>query len=538
MDMKRLIFKISALCLCLGGCAGFDDMNKNPYAMYDSESQAQVQTILYNTEYALVGSAQTLIAELMQYTVNTDTEITANMIYNYSISESAAVRIWQRLYVQAGNVEYMLAKAREENNPTMIGVALALRAFIYTNIADTYGNVPYSDACNLVFQTDNLTYVTTYDDMESIYKDIFLTLEEANGWFKNEEAKDFEPVCDYMYDGSKDKWQRFSNTLYLRLLMRVALKVEEQYGGIFPLNDEVSLDVKTKIAQMWECYNGRSDAYPLMRNAGDGAVVEFSTTDAALQTPFYNITQGTFTAQKTCATMMQRMYDSSVGLEDPRWRYYSTRENGCPPQYEKSALDKWMDEHTRIGRLPYGAASPKYNIQNCDHFAMLNYSELLFIFAEAALRGWITYPGNIQDLYCESITAAVMEWNKEITEADDAMKNFIGYHKELYGNASSDEERLARVMEQKWLSMFFVGIESWCDYRRTGYPVLVTNGPAAENFGILPTRMRYPADEAYRNMDSFAAAVNGWLGGENNMTTDVWWADTQISVNKRKEGRK
>jgi hypothetical protein len=113
MDMKRLIFKISALCLCLGGCAGFDDMNKNPYAMYDSESQAQVQTILYNTEYALVGSAQTLIAELMQYTVNTDTEITANMIYNYSISESAAVRIWQRLYVQAGNVEYMLAKARE-----------------------------------------------------------------------------------------------------------------------------------------------------------------------------------------------------------------------------------------------------------------------------------------------------------------------------------------------------------------------------------------------------------------------------------------
>lgn len=535
MAMKKIITYIQLLCIGLAGCTHFDDMNVNPYALYDSEAQAQVQTILYNTEYGLVGSAQALISDLMQYTVNTDTEITANMVYNYSISESATVRIWQRLYVQAGNVEYMLSKARTEDNPTMVGVALALRAFLYTNIADTYGNVPYFNAGQLVFQRDSINYVTDYDDMESIYKDIFMTLEEANKAFEDATAKDFDSICDYMYDGSKEKWQKFSNSLYLRLLMRVAMKVDEQYGGVLPLNDTTDLDVKAKIAQMWEAFNGRSNEYPVMTGAADGAVVGFSKTDAALVTPFYTITQGTFTAQKTCRTMMEKMYDTSRDLEDPRWRYYSTRNKGCPTQLEKSEIDRWMTENTGIGRLPYGASDARYDIQNCDHFAMMNYSELLFIFAEAAQRGYIglAYP-EIKQLYLDAIAASVMEWNKDVTAESEDMKDFLKVHEDEV----TVDNIMEKIMDQKWLSMFFVGIESWCDYRRTGYPVLITNGPAAENGGVLPTRMRYPADEAYRNMNSFRAAVDGWLGGENNMTTDVWWADTNESKTRREEGRR
>ena len=39
------------------------------------------------------------------------------------------------------------------------------------------------------------------------------------------------------------------------------------------------------------------------------------------------------------------------------------------------------------------------------------------------------------------------------------------------------------------------------------------------------------ADEEFRNRDHYFEAVNGWLGGTNNMTTNVWWAD---HTNKRK----
>ena len=89
---------------------------------------------------------------------------------------------------------------------------------------------------------------------------------------------------------------------------------------------------------------------------------------------------------------------------------------------------------------------------------------------------------------------------------------------------------IERIIEQKWVSLFMVGFEAWCDYRRTGYPEMPVK-PLAANDGILPTRLRYPADEEFRNRDHYFEAVNGWLGGTNNMTTNVWWAD---HTNKRK----
>ena len=42
---------------------------------------------------------------------------------------------------------------------------------------------------------------------------------------------------------------------------------------------------------------------------------------------------------------------------------------------------------------------------------------------------------------------------------------------------------------------------------------------------MLPTRLLYPADEEFRNPVNYDEAVNGWLGGVNNMKTEVWWAD-------------
>ena len=32
-------------------------------------------------------------------------------------------------------------------------------------------------------------------------------------------------------------------------------------------------------------------------------------------------------------------------------------------------------------------------------------------------------------------------------------------------------------------------------------------------------------DEEFRNPVNYDEAVNGWLGGVNNMKTEVWWAD-------------
>lgn len=165
----------------------------------------------------------------------------------------------------------------------------------------------------------------------------------------------------------------------------------------------------------------------------------------------------------------------------------------------------------------------------------MNYSELLFIFAEAGQRGLIdiSYP-EVKRLYLEAVEQSVLEWNTEETHDSETMTAFLG----ILSSEIEADNALETILTQKWISMFWVGIESWCDYRRTGYPILKTNGPAAGNNYILPTRLRYPADEKYRNPATYQEALDSWLGGTNNMQTDLWWASTAESQGNRLRGRK
>ena len=119
------------------------------------------------------------------------------------------------------------------------------------------------------------------------------------------------------------------------------------------------------------------------------------------------------------------------------------------------------------------------------------------------------------------------------TASSPAVINFINY----LDTEFNYDKAVETIIRQKYVAMFWVGIESWADYRRTGYPILKTNGPMAQNDGILPTRMRYPASEGYQNPTWYHDAINTWLEGDNNLTTDVWWADTQESKTIRLMGR-
>lgn len=104
----------------------------------------------------------------------------------------------------------------------------------------------------------------------------------------------------------------------------------------------------------------------------------------------------------------------------------------------------------------------------------------------------------------KAVSEAVFEWTDD---PDADLTSFLSNPK-VSIDALDGEEVLERIMTQKWISNFLVGIESWCDYRRTGYPEMPVK-PLAANDGILPTRLRYPADEEFRNRDHYFEAVNG-----------------------------
>ena len=141
-----------------------------------------------------------------------------------------------------------------------------------------------------------------------------------------------------------------------------------------------------------------------------------------------------------------------------------------------------------------------------------------------------------RELYLKACEASMTEWNPQDHSPSTVLsrEDYLAY---LDADFIASGNVLETVMTQKWIASFWYGVEAWSDYRRTGYPILKTNGPAALNNKILCTRMMYPYTEPYQNGKCYQEAVNGWLGGTDNMQTDMWFADTQESKSIRRKGR-
>ncbi|MBK7172849.1 MAG: SusD/RagB family nutrient-binding outer membrane lipoprotein [Bacteroidales bacterium] len=77
------------------------------------------------------------------------------------------------------------------------------------------------------------------------------------------------------------------------------------------------------------------------------------------------------------------------------------------------------------------------------------------------------------------------------------------------------------ISTQRWAASFDQGLQSWIEWRRTGYPVL-TPAEDGMNDGKIPVRFPYPTDEAARNPTNLSAGV-GLLGGADDLNTKVWW---------------
>ena len=557
--MKKFIIAISAVILA-ASCAKFDEMSKNPYALYDAPAEEYVHPIVFKTQYNLINVFRTNTILLMQYASSTNAENSSRVIDNYNIPEASTDDVWLALYLQLGNAAMMYDKAVRDQDGPMQAVALILQSFLITQITDTYGDVPFSEACRLAVGVPDGNYTMKYDSQADIYRKVIII------------------------GGSFDKWRRFGNSLYARVLLRIGMKVIEENGGVFELGDEKweSVNVKAKLSELFANFQAGDGDYPQMRSVADRPLVPFSDQNEIEHTPFYTTTSGSWNVIAVSDVLCRWMLDTvekgpdeqgiiyyewkssaTAGghIEDPRYDCWWRKVNGMPVQLEASVRARFLDSaahksaagNSKIGRMvrgknasgepePSALTGKVYDLQNAPYYPLMQYSELLFIYAEAGARGWINSlsgPAAYGELFRRGITSSILEWNPYVTADSPEVTAYVSYCASVQkysGQTFNSDNALEAILTEKWLSNFFISIESWCDYRRTGYPLLRTDGPAAANDYILPTRMRYPADESYRNPVTYPEALER-LGGTNNIKTDVWWADTEESRTIRLKGR-
>ena len=125
---------------------------------------------------------------------------------------------------------------------------------------------------------------------------------------------------------------------------------------------------------------------------------------------------------------------------------------------------------------------------------LISYAEVCFILSEAAQKGWSV--GSQQEWYEKGVEASFNTWDI----GDDAS----GY---LTETGVAYDGSLEQVMVQKWIANWTVAHESWCDWRRTGFPDL-TIGPIAKR-DAMPLRFLYGNDEKNRNNTNYLNSISG-----------------------------
>jgi len=355
-------------------------------------------------------------------------------------------------------------------NVNQIAAARILKVYTFQLITDMWGEIPYSEA---LLGLENFTPV--YDTQDAIYADFVTELTEAAAQI-DVNAAGLEG--DIIFGGDMAAWKKFANSLKARVGIRMT-EVDEAAA---------KSAVTSALAGAFE-------------SNADNALYAY-LPDAANWNPYYDhfLTRTDYAISEPLVTYME-------GLNDPRLPVYADPNDagdivGMP--FGLTNEDAGSITNAEIsfpGIAVRSAESPGI---------LLTYSEILFIKAEAAARGWIS--DDAATLYEEAITASMEFWG--VAAADIA--TYLAQPEAAYDATNYKKS----IGDQKWVSLYMDGQEAWSEWRRLDYPELVA-APAAVEGKDIPRRRAYTQNEYDLNKVNVEAAVA--RQGKDVMSTRVWW---------------
>lgn len=463
---------------------GFIDLNKDP----NTSEFALPKTLLAPALTAVVKQnmqlAQDINNELMQ--VHIITGGTKVRVFRYDLAATLSVTPYNSWYLQLVNFRdlYTSASGRlkidatQTYNKTYMGIALICDAWVMSLLTDTFGDLPDTEAGKVKEQI----LLPKFDAQKDIYTRLFAKLEEANTLLTaNANLPADQITSDPLYAGNAVNWRKFGNSLYLRLLMRASGKTEA--------------NAPVKIAEIV----ADPVKYPVIGSNAESAILKWTGT-APYDSPFATSRDADWNGLK----LTEFFVNNLKNWNDPRIAKWATLFNGeyggMPGGYPssenppaKSTMPLTLRTNPLLGNI-------------------INYSEVQFILAEAASRGWSS--GSAKTYYENGITSHMALWGV-VQPAGYLTSPVIAWN-----DADGLGAKLEKIHLQKYYSMYATDFQQWFEFRRTGHPILPT-GAGLMNGGKMPSRMLYPAYLQSTNKANLDAAVA--IQGADNMNTLVWW---------------
>lgn len=419
--------------------------------------------------------------------------------------------VWNTVYGNYRNLQNIFTAVGDNNSSPYYGVGLVLKSWMFSLVTDAYGDVPYTEAGKA--KTEGV-YQPVYDKQEDIYNGILADLKKANEVLATAGTN---LNGDILFGGGPSsiiKWRKLANSLRLRYLMRISKKKNVNADMQAILNDAAG--------------------NPIFESNADNAELKYLSA-APNQWPLYGARVGSFDEFRISKTLTDRLKT----LNDPRINVFGrpTQKSvaagtpvieGVPNGLSDVDALAYNGGVQGVSRVGYTFACLVCNDANqtppdpaAPRALLMTYAELQFILAEARQKGMIT-TGDAAAYYSNGITANFNYWKSVVPAAYNLNINmpadYISQSAVVY--AGTDDEKLAKIAMQKWISLYFNGLEAWFDWRRTGMPAIVP-GPANLNNNKVPIRYIYPLSEQSLNTANRSGAVQR-QGNTDDLNTKMW----------------
>jgi hypothetical protein len=484
--MKNIKLISVFLALVCFGCEDYETLTKDP----NRPTEVHPSLLLTNIEASTFSEVSVGAANACRYYVFTD---------GYSTSQTYG---WQRAgfggYSTLLQVYKMMEEAGKKNLENYIALAKFFRAYHFTQMTMTFGDIPYSEA----LQGDEGIFKPGYDTQKEVFKGILQELTEANEILDESKGK---IEGDIIYNGDILKWKKLINSFKLRVLLTLSAK-----------EADTELNVAGKFREIYE----NPDTYPIFTGLSDQGQLVFVDRDGNRYPLFHD-------KSSTTASYMEKTFvDLLKARRDPRLFKFGSPERRAvevgQPGYQTSyssygGLDAGAYVSDNLDKLTErGEGSPLnpryYSDPVNEPSIAIGYPELEFNLAEAALRGWIT--ADVSEHYYKGIRAS-MEF---FGVAADKINSYMNGLQVVYDETKAMEQ----INIQKYISYYLnSGWEPFYNQRRTGIPVFVV-GPSTQNGGQIPKRWMYPQEELDNNFDNVKVAIDRQYGGNDNINGVMW----------------
>ncbi|MGP1991694.1 SusD/RagB family nutrient-binding outer membrane lipoprotein [Zobellia laminariae] len=475
---KLYILGLTSFVLFLGSCTDeFDELNENP----NSPEAVDPQFLLANV--ISVEADQNAFYQgfrLANYIQQFAASVEFERIDRYEMGTNS--EYWNTIFQLLSDIKSM--RELQGSNEAYNAVGDVMQSFLFSQLTDMWGDVPYTEAVNAL----DGQFTPAYDTQESIYTDpdtgILAVLERAAATLENSNAT---INGDVLFNGNLNKWMRFANSLRLRYLMRISKRLTD-YSEIQAL-----------------ALSGK-----LMQSNEDNAVLPYLTS-APNQYPMTLSSLGLYQEHRMTTTV-----DSVLTLwNDPRanilYKPTQVSVNSGTPEFK--GLMNGQDRETIAEKgidlndvSLFGAIFR--DVPDGVDAQFMQYSEVQFALAEATERGYIT--GSVQSYYEAGVRASFEYYGVDVP-AGYLVQEAI---------ALNGTDNLNKILTQKWFSLISNGHEAWFNVRRTGIPSLKP-GPDNLNDDKYPVRYLYPESEQATNSSNYKIAAER-IGGDN-INSKGWW---------------